>query len=62
MVAKGFLGFAGRGGWGSGNPKPEDFGGEIFKYLGSGRSFCFVCALAHPPTARTSFALAKLPV
>jgi len=35
--------------------KPENFWRRFLILLGSKRSYCFVCALAHPPTARTKF-------
>ena len=48
MEIKGNLLYAGRGGWGSGNTKPEDFGGEIFNtWVWVGRSVSCV-RLTHP--------------
>ena len=50
-MAKGFLGFAGRAEWGSGNTKPEDFVGEIFNTSGFEEVVLFrMCAC--PPSHR----------
>ena len=48
MEIRVILGFAGRGGWGSGIPKPEDFGGEIFNTR-FGSVVLFSLCLPRPP-------------
>ena len=63
MEIKGFLEFAGRGGWGSGNTKPEDFGGKIFNtWVLGGRSVSYVRLPTLPPRARLRISEAPLTI